>query len=71
MFTGGGSDYLERPCIILYREKEPKVPFIKYSVLVNVSDKVNTTALINKCLYTSVNEMPEDIVQLISVLASN
>jgi len=71
LFTGGGSDYLERPCIILYREKEPKVPFIKYSVLVNVSDKVNTTALINKCLYTSVNEMPEDIIQLISVLASN
>ena len=71
LFTGGGRDYLERPCIILYREKEPKVPFITYSVLVNVSDKVNSSSLINKCLYTSVNEMPEDIVQLITVLNSN
>lgn len=70
LFTGGTNDYLERPCIILYREKEPKVPFITYSVLVNVSDKVNSTALINKCLYTSVNEIPEDIVRLISVLRS-
>ena len=68
LFIGGGSDYLERPCIILYREKEPKVPFIKYSVLLNTNDKVNTAILYNKCLYSSVNNMPEDLIALVKAL---
>jgi hypothetical protein len=64
LFTGESADYLERPCIILYREKEPKVPYLKYSVLLNTNEKVSTSVLYNKCLYTSVNEMPEDLVEL-------
>jgi hypothetical protein len=64
LFTGTSADYLERPCIILYREKEPKVPYIKFSVLLNTSTNVSASVLYNKCLYTSVSEMPEDLVEL-------
>ena len=70
LFTGG-NDYLDRPCIILYREKEPKVPFIKYSVLLNTNEKVSDSVLYNKCLYSSVNDMPEDLVALVKALRRN
>lgn len=66
--TTANDMYLERPCIVLYREKEPKVPFIKYSVLLNTSEKVDKSAIYEKCFYTNINSMPEDIIALIKAL---
>ena len=71
LFNGGSKDYLERPCIILYREKDAKLPYIKYSVLINNNPKLNTSNIYNKCLYETIKDMPEEIVSLIDVLHNN